>query len=247
VPSIDLARVKFILLDIEGTTTPADFVHRTLFGHARRNLELFLESNQNEPEIRRCLDELKLHNATDEQEGRMPPRWGCDTAQAEMASAAQYVLWLMDRDSKIGPLKTLQGLIWDEGYRAGMLKGEVFADVPRAFDRWRKQGKRIAIYSSGSELAQRHLFGSTRFGDLSLHISAFFDVRVGVKTSIASYKKIASASACSEDRFLFLSDLVAELDAARSAGMQTALIVRSAGNRGDTRGHVVIQNFDALE
>jgi enolase-phosphatase E1 len=247
VPSIDLARVEFILLDIEGTTTPVDFVYRTLFGYARRNLKLFLESNQNEPEVRRCLDELKFQNTIDEQDGHMPPRWGFDTTEAAIASAAQYALWLMDRDSKIGPLKTLQGLIWNEGYRAGLLKGEVFADVPRAFDRWRRQGKKIAIYSSGSELAQRHLFGSTKFGDLSLYISAFFDVRVGAKTNIESYKRIASSSACPEDRFLFLSDLIAELEAARSAGMQTALIVRSESSSVDTQGHLVIQNFDALQ
>ena len=245
--SIDLARVKVILLDIEGTTTPVDFVYRTLFSYARRKLQSFLQTNQNDPDVRRYVGELKFQNAIDEREGRTPPVWTSDITATEIASAAKYALWLMDRDSKVSPLKALQGLIWQEGYGSGTLKGEVFPDVPRAFGRWRRQGKDIAIYSSGSELAQRLLFSTTEFGDLSLQISAFFDSRVGAKTSIESYKKIASSTGYPEDRFLFLSDVVTELDAARSAGMQTALVVRAEGKTTESHGHPILNNFDAPE
>jgi enolase-phosphatase E1 len=245
VSSVDLARVKALLLDIEGTTTPVDFVYRTLFGYARTRLKVFLEVHGRVPEVERCIAELKSEHARDTQEGRRPPLWTSGLAGSEIASAARYALWLMDRDSKTGPLKTIEGLIWQEGYRSGELKGEVYPDVPQAFDRWRSESKKIAIYSSGSELAQRLLFSTTRFGDLSLLISAFFDTRVGRKTEVESYQKIASSLGYPEGGFLFLSDVVDELDAARSAGMQTALVIRRE-DRSEGSAHPAVGSFDAL-
>jgi enolase-phosphatase E1 len=151
----------------------------------------------------------------------------------------------MDRDSKIGPLKVLQGLIWQEGYRSGKLHGEIFPDVLPAFDRWRRQGKEISIYSSGSALAQEMLFRTTEFGDLTTRIKAFFDTRVGNKTNLESYKKIASIAGYPENQILFLSDTVGELDAARSAGMRTALVARSSKDV-ISAVHPVIRNFDEI-
>jgi enolase-phosphatase E1 len=239
--------VKIVLLDVEGTTTPVDFVYRTLFGYARTNFRSFLENNQNDSNVQGYIEELKLQNAIDERESRTPPLWVSDSAPDEVASACKYALWLMDHDSKIGPLKALQGLVWQEGYRSGNLKGEVFPDIPRAFDRWRKQGKEIAIYSSGSELAQTLLFRTTTFGDLSLQIVAFFDTRVGAKTSTESYQRIAASAGYPPDCFLFLSDTSLELDAARRAGMQTGLVVRSETARiGSSQAHPTLKNFDCL-
>jgi enolase-phosphatase E1 len=240
VPLIDLVHIRVILLDIEGTTTPLDFVHRTLFGYARENLRAFLEANSSKPEVQKCVDGLKAQHTVDEREA---PPWL--TGESEIRSAVQYSLWLIDRDSKTGSLKTLQGLIWQEGYRSGKLIGQVYSDVPRAFDRWYQQGKDISIYSSGSELAQRLLFSTTGSGDLTRYISAFFDTRVGAKTSTESFRRIASLKRHPEDQFLFLSDSPRELDAARSAGMRTALVARAAGEtQGD--GHPMIHNFDEL-
>ena len=72
------------------------------------------------------------------------------------------------------------------------MHGEVYSDVPRAFARWRRQGREIAIYSSGSVLAQKLLFGSVLSGDLTQQIRDFFDTGVGVKTAAESYMKIAA-------------------------------------------------------
>jgi len=234
------------LLDIEGTTTPLDFVHRTLFGYARTNLRVFLEANSSKPEVHACLAGLKVEHAIDDRERREPPAWLADSLDSEIASAVQYGLWLMDHDSKVGSLKALQGLIWEQGYRAGKLKGQVYPDVPRALDRWCRQAKDVSIYSSGSELAQRLLFSSTESGDLTRYISAFFDTRVGGKTSVDSFRRIASLKGREEDQFLFLSDSLAELDAARSAAMQTVLVARAAGNETRRNGHPTVANFDEL-
>jgi len=243
---IDWVQIQVILLDIEGTTTPLDFVHRTLFGYARENLRTFLEENFRKPEVHECFAALKVQHAADLQQRQTPPAWLTDSQESEIRSAAEYGLWLMDRDSKTGSLKTLQGLIWQEGYRSGRLKGQVYSDVPRAFDRWRREGKDISIYSSGSELAQRLLFGTTEFGDLTPYISAFFDTRVGAKTNRDSFRRIASLKGHPEEELLFFSDSLAELDAARSAYMRTVLVTRTTGVEIPTDSHLVIKNFDEL-
>src|SRR5262249_40281373 len=134
-----------------------------------------------------------------------------------------YLEWLMDRDRKSPALKLLQGLIWERGYQAGDLHGIVFDDVPPAIRRWRGAGLRIAIYSSGSELAQRRLFESTTPGNLASSLSGFFDTSVGPKQSADSYHAIASALQVPASDVLFISDVTRELDAARTAGLRTAL------------------------
>jgi enolase-phosphatase E1 len=247
VPSIEESGIGIILLDIEGTTTPIDFVHRILFGYARDNLATFLQKSSSEPEVHACVTGLMAQHMINQQEGQRPPEWQAGPHALDIDSVARYALWLMERDSKNGPLKALQGLIWQGGYRSGALRGEVFPDVPQAFDRWRRQGKEIAIYSSGSALAQEMLFRTTEFGDLATHIKSFFDTRVGSKTSAESYRTIASVAGYAENQFLFFSDTIEELDAASSAGMQTALVVRSSISKAlCLPGRIAIRGFDQL-
>ena len=154
--------------------------------------------------------------------------------------------WLMDRDQKSTGLKSLQGKIWEEGYRAGDLKGQVYPDVPPALERWRRQGVDIAIFSSGSVQAQRSLFTNTTAGDLTPFIRAYFDTTTGPKTAPQSYARIAAALERSPSEVLFLSDVGAELDAALTAGMQTALCLRTPGSAPATDAHPVIRAFDQL-
>ena len=131
--------------------------------------------------------------------------------------------------------------MWEEGYRLGDLRGEVFADVPEAFSRWRAQGLEIGIFSSGSVLAQQLLFRYSSAGDLTGHLRWHFDTTVGPKGDAASYARIAAAMTLPPHAVLFLSDVVRELDAARAAGLQTRLVIRP-GNAAvpEGHGHVVI-------
>ena len=117
---------------------------------------------------------LKLEHDSDAAKGVMPPPW------SEGASA--YVHWLMDQDRKSTALKTLQGRIWQEGYRRGELHGEVFPDVPVALKKWNDAGIDVRIYSSGSILAQQLLFSTTRDGDLTRYLRGYFDTTTGAKT-----------------------------------------------------------------
>lgn len=146
------------------------------------------------------------------------------------------MLALMDQDSKTPALKELQGHIWEDGYNTGALVGVVFEDVKPALERWRQRGIAVGIFSSGSVLAQKLLFGHSSAGDLTPLLRWHFDTSVGAKTNPESYSHIAASMGESPAAVLFVSDIVAELDAARTAGMQTALSVRP-GNAAVAEGH----------
>jgi len=222
--------VKLILLDIEGTTTPIDFVYKTLFPFAREHVKDYLSRNWEASEVQADLAQLRAERTNDAVQGLDPPALGDESLTEQIESAVAYIHWLMDRDRKSTPLKAIQGRIWREGYLAGALLGQVFDDVPPAFARWRQQNKLICIYSSGSALAQKLLFSHTTAGDLTHHISCYFDTTIGHKVEADSYRRIAEELQLATAEIVFVSDVIAELDAAREAGMKTILALRP-GNR----------------
>lgn len=207
-----------------------------LFPYARARVRDHLE--------RRDIAALRAEYGGESPQPGLPP-WN---AADDDASAEAYVYWLMDRDRKSTALKALQGRIWEAGYRAGELKGkgEVYPDVRPALERWRKAGKDIAIFSSGSVQAQRNLFANTTAGDLSPFLSGYFDTTTGPKREAGSYGKIATALQRAPRDVLFISDVTAELDAARQAGMQTALCVRGSGSAILSNTHARIRSLDEL-
>ena len=243
---IDESQIRVMLLDIEGTTTPVDFVYKTLFPYASRKLESFLGEHAQEPEIQALIEDLRSQQKVDERNGLEPPGWLDNQEGARLHSSVAYSQWLIARDSKCTPLKSIQGRIWQQGFTSGELRGEVFPDVPIAFERWQRQKKIIGIYSSGSILAQQLLFRTTTSGDLTSYISVFFDTRVGAKTEGESYKKIAASFSHAPERFLFVSDAVKEIEAARSVGMQAILCERDPGVAPSTGHEGAIQSFDDL-
>ena len=246
VPLFDETQVRAILLDIEGTTTPIDFVTKILFPYANRKLHVFLRENAADAEVRALINGLRVQHDTDERNGLKPPSWRDDSEEERLRSSAAYGQWLIARDSKCTPLKTLQGKIWQQGYARGELQGEVYPDVPPAFERWKRQGKKIYIYSSGSVLAQQLLFRSVVTGALTPYITAFFDTRVGTKAEAESYRKIAAAVPCDPKQVLFLSDAMKEIEAARAAGMQAVLCEREGHLSADGSDARVIHDFNGI-
>lgn len=210
---------KCILLDIEGTTTPIAFVHDVLFSYARAHVSDYLA--QHADEAATDVAQLEEEHKRDVSEGKESPPLTAGTD-----SLLAYVNWLIDRDRKSTGLKSLQGKIWREGYRSGTLKSQVFDDVRPAFERWREANIRISIFSSGSALAQQLLFAHTEVGDLTPFISDYFDTTVGPKVNAVSYRRIAGSLELQPDEILFISDVVAELEAADTAGMKTLLSIR---------------------
>jgi enolase-phosphatase E1 len=243
-PPFDSPEIRAILLDIEGTTTPIDFVFKTLFPFASARVEDFLRSHVQDAEIAALLEELRKSHRGDVTNGALA--WAEGTNEERIASASRYVRWLITHDSKVTPLKTLQGKIWEEGFRSGELKGEVYPDVAPAFARWQVQGRRIAIFSSGSVLAQKLLFSNSTAGDLSSFLDGYFDTTAGSKREGESYKKIAGAIGAQPTGILFVSDVGEELDAARAAGMKTAHSLRPGISVLKNLTHREIRSFDEL-
>lgn len=233
-----MSKTSAIILDIEGTTTPIDFVYEVLFPFARRNFPAFLRAGSSDPEI---IGEIEALHEEHRHDPEQPPAWDDSN---EIDSALDYVLWLMDRDRKSTGLKSLQGKIWEQGYSSGELTSEIYPDVKPAMEEWKRLGLRIAIYSSGSVLAQKLLFGHTADGDLTPLIDAWFDTRVGAKREVESYTRIADSLGIDPAEILFVSDVTAELDAAQKAGMKTALSIRP-GNppQPDAGGFQVVRSF----
>jgi enolase-phosphatase E1 len=238
---------RAVLLDIEGTTTPIAFVHDVLFPFARARLSTFIEDPRHATVVEQVGRLLTREHDADVAAGEHPPDWEARTIADAQTSLETYLVWLMDRDRKSPGLKLLQGLIWEEGYRDGLLKGQVFPDVAPAIQHWRAAGLEVAIYSSGSVLAQRRLFESTADGDLTGSISGFFDTAVGAKTAVESYARIARVMTRQPAEIVFVSDVVAELKAARGAGLQAVLSIRP-GNapQQDATTFESIRTFDEL-
>jgi len=234
--------IPTILLDIEGTTTPLAFVHETLFPYARSHVKDFLEQHSASIDVRAELTSLQQENLADVRAALNPPTLVYDSPQSQLESTVAYVEWLMDRDRKSTALKSLQGRIWEEGYKSGMLLAPVFDDVPDAFRRWREQHRNVAIFSSGSVLAQQLLFSHTAAGDLTPYISAHFDTTTGGKTDAVSYQKIAATLGPTRD-IVFISDVVAELDAASNAGLQVLLCERIGNSPQPSSPHRRISDF----
>ncbi|HET6974540.1 MAG TPA: acireductone synthase [Pyrinomonadaceae bacterium] len=225
--------LRAILLDIEGTTTPIAFVHDVLFSYARDHVREFLAANPAAEDIA-LLREEHANDVSD-----APPLGN------EMESIAAYVEWLIKLDRKSTALKSLQGKIWRQGYQEGSLKSQVFADVAPAFKRWRDRGLKISIFSSGSVLAQQLLFAHTEVGDLTPFIDSYFDTKIGKKGDAESYQKIAEGMGLPPQEILFVSDVVAELDAANEAGMKTLLSLRP-GNELQEERYPSIRSFDEI-
>jgi enolase-phosphatase E1 len=238
------ARIRGILLDVEGTTTPLDFVVKKLFPFASARAESFLRQHWAEKETQELLAALRTAHTGDVAQGA--PAWPAHAKEEIAASAGAYVRWLIARDSKMTPLKSLQGKIWEQGFLSGELKGEVYPDVAPAFARWRGQQKTIAIFSSGSVLAQKLLFAHSTAGDLSSALRAYFDTSTGPKRDPKSYLTIAAALQLPPEEILFVSDVAAELDAAAAAAMRTALSLRPGISGGQSAAHPAVHGFDEL-
>jgi len=236
--------VRGVVLDVEGTTTPISFVFDVLFPYARTNLREFLATHGPSGLLREVDRLLREEHAADVARGDAPPPLPADVSSGNAVDLEPYVVWLMDRDRKSPGLKLLQGLIWQRGFADGTLRGELFPDVAPALDRWRSREIDVAIYSSGSVLAQRLIFGNTEAGDLTPRISQFFDATIGPKRSAASYRHIASELHVQPNELLFLSDVHAELSAARTAGFQALLCVRPGNPEPAREDETTIESFD---
>ncbi|HEY8331276.1 MAG TPA: acireductone synthase, partial [Pseudomonas sp.] len=198
--------IKAILTDIEGTTSAVSFVFDVLFPYAREHLPAFVRDHAAEPAVAAQLDAVRAESGE---------------AEADVERVVAILLEWIAADRKATPLKALQGMVWEQGYRAGQLKGHVYPDAVEALRQWHAAGYELYVYSSGSIQAQKLIFGCSEAGDLTPLFSGYFDTTSGGKREAESYARIAAAIGRPAGEILFLSDVVQELDAARAAGMAT--------------------------
>ncbi|MFB1047519.1 acireductone synthase [Streptomyces chrestomyceticus] len=204
--------VDHVVLDIEGTTSATGFVVGELYPYARKRFGRLLTERAAEPEVRRAVGQIRA----------MLGEPAADAARIERALGA----WL-DEDRKATPLKTLQGIVWAEGFASGELVSHFYPDVLPRLREWHAAGVRLHVYSSGSVAAQRAWFGHSPEGDLRPLAGEFYDTEnAGPKLVAASYEAIAAGLGAAPGRVLFLSDRPGELDAARAAGWHTAGVRR---------------------
>jgi enolase-phosphatase E1 len=224
---IEIDELSAVVLDIEGTTSSLSFVKDTLFPFARQRLSAYV--SKHESQLGEILGEVRAI-------------LGDPALRAEQITLV--MLRWMDEDRKITPLKTLQGLIWQAGYKSGELTGHIYDDAVRALKAWHGGGLKLYIYSSGSIAAQQLLFSHTRHGDLTPYLSAYFDTTTGPKLESASYATIARRAELAPRFLLFLSDHPGEVQAASAAGMQAIRVDRDGAPAGD--GSRVVHSFDEL-
>jgi enolase-phosphatase E1 len=214
--------IRTILTDIEGTTSAIAFVKDTLFPFALEALDGFLDAHGAEPEVASIMAEVP----------------GSD-ARATLRG------WMAE-DVKATPLKALQGLIWRAGFEDGRLRGHLWPDVAPCLHAWHAAALRLAVYSSGSVDAQRLLFRHSLAGNLEPLFGGFFDTRMGHKRDAASYAAITAALGGAAGEVLFLSDVAEELDAARTAGLQTCQLVRAGDGTQPAGRHPEAPDFPAV-
>ena len=225
-----------VVLDIEGTTGAAGYVHGELYDHARPRLGPWIDAHADDPDVATAVAQTRA-------EAGLPDDAGTD------AVVAALIGW-MDGDVKATPLKTLQGQIWAAGFAAGELTSHFFDDVVPQLRAWHGDGVRLAVFSSGSVASQVPWFRHAPTGDLTPLVDAYFDtVNAGPKREAASYDAIAAALGRAPGELLFLSDLPAELHAAREAGWQVVGVRREGEpNAGADFGDLpVVTSFDQVE
>ena len=219
--------IKAVLTDIEGTTSSIAFVKDVLFPYARQHMAAFIRAHALEPEVRKLLQDICA-------EAGKP---------LDVDEIIALLLQWIDEDKKITPLKILQGMIWEQGYREGNYTGHVYQDAAEKLKDWHTQGIKLFIYSSGSIPAQKLLFGHSSYGDMNPLFSGYFDTRTGNKRDANSYRAIAREIKLPASEILFLSDIAEELDAARIAGMQTTQLVRAGDGAQPSPDHLQVQTF----
>lgn len=228
--------IKAILTDIEGTTSSISFVRDVLFPYAAQHLPMFVRANAREAAVAE-----QLRAAAQE----------AGVAQDDHAAIVEVLQRWIAEDRKVTPLKALQGMLWEHGYRHGDYRAHVYADAFEQLKRWHAAGLPLYIYSSGSVQAQKLFFAFSECGDMTPLFSGYFDTTSGAKQDPESYRRIAAAIGLPAGEILFLSDIKGELDAAREAGLQTFWLVRPADTTADAAAiaaapHAVARDFSAI-
>jgi enolase-phosphatase E1 len=172
---------------------------------------------------------LRVHEDHEDDENAeigVPQQCNDAIFETQVYTAIQALKTWIQEDRKITPLKDLQGLIWQEGFRKGLFKAPLYQDALDFFLNMKGKGLPIYVYSSGSIQAQRLFFEFSEFGDIRYLFSGFYDTKIGSKKEYESYLKIADDIKVSPEHILFLTDIKDECRASEQAGLLTIQVRR---------------------
>lgn len=215
---------KQIVTDIGGVLIPESFSKKTLMQDFEQNGPEFIEKARDL--------EIDLYDI-----------WGCPNGVAPLVrkigvmagkekwiteqEAVDYVVQQLMAKNKDPLFLDLMGRVNLASLKAGKVKVDYYPDVPGALARWCYNGQKVHTYSNGSAGFQEAMFKAASCGDLSHHISTYFDTAIiGRKTEADSYKRIAEMIGSSTGEIEYLSDDTGELEAACKAGCKVFLVDR---------------------
>jgi len=221
---------KILLLDIEGCTTSISSVKDVMFPYVVEHIASYVD--------RMAFEEVTSLNAAliDDVNGIKDEGVKVDCIAAltnpnPQEAVVACVKKMVEYDIKASGLKTLQGHMWEYGFKSGALKGHVYQDFVPLLQWCQAQGVSVSIYSSGSVKAQKLLFGHSLEGDLTTYLTSHFDtVNAGNKKDASSYRNIATSMGVDPKEIMFVSDAEAELVAAREAGIGHVVMSVRPGN-----------------
>lgn len=237
-----------ILLNIEGTLMPRSYVSEVLLPFVRDNVELFLEARGNDADVQA---DLALLRQDYKRETEPVPPW--ETGE-DAIIAVPYLHHAITLNQPSKALQSIEEKIWTVGYQSGQIVSAFFVDVFPAFQRWTAARKSIYIFSSVGVQGQSLLFHYSKSGDLTPYISRYYDTTLGAKHEPESYrilvKKIAttisSEKTIEAKDILFISDSVAELQAAATIGIKGLLANRLNNHAANVETFTTIKDFSQM-
>jgi len=217
-----------IVLDIGGVLLPESFSRKTLMQDFAENGEAHVDRKMSE-EIDLCdiyTDAATLEGGMCQLVERIQQKAGLGEHQPAKV-IVDYVCQQLAAKNKDPLFLDLMGRVNLASLEAGKVRPEFYQDVPGALARWWYNRQKVHTYSNGSVEFQRAMFKAASCGNLSSHISAYFDTAViGKKTEPSSYSKIAEILETSPGEIEYFSDDTSELKAAVNAGCRVWLVDR---------------------
>lgn len=221
-----IKKPKYILLDIERTTTSKDFFRSELMSFLMKGIPKYLTENYNKPAVQDVIGRLRTENVRN-----VPPGSSSITAVIPTDETGNRMQDVVDAVSKVVNAQVEEGiksktvmslvfLVWCHGYSSGDIKGHVFNDIPASFRNWSRVGVKILTLSSMLIEGQELMFTRSKFGNLDQFIGGYMCTEdYGKKSTKECYDKIVRRVRGSASDFLFISHNKKDVETAKKSGM----------------------------
>ncbi len=219
--------IKAVITDLEGTITRFAFVKYVLYPYAKNNLSDFVDYYQHDSQVKMQINAV---------------RKSIDDDKASIDRVIEVLIHWLENEERVPALNALLGMIWKSGYEQNDFKGHIYEDAFHFLRKLNKYKQALYTFSSKPVSAQELLLENTEFGDIKNLFKGFFDTSIGRKHDANSYVAILKNLQHKPEEILFLSDDKAELDAAKSIGINTCQMVRDGQEV--SQAHPWIHNMD---